>query len=121
MITPILLDKSAFGAYFLFGGLALSTVAVLGACMPETRGRSLEDIQQAFHHPALGSLTSRLRSFVRRGDRAATGTPVSISSDREDFELRPSTVDHGSATQRVSTINPLATVTGGLRIDAAIA
>ncbi|KAF3760898.1 putative MFS sugar transporter [Cryphonectria parasitica EP155] len=56
ILTPILLDKSAFGAYFLFGGLALFTVAVLGACMPETRGRSLEDIQQAFHQPTLASL-----------------------------------------------------------------
>lgn len=122
MITPILLDKSAFGAYFLFGGLALFTVAVLGACMPETRGRSLEDIQQAFHHPALGSLTSRLRFFARRGDKAATGTPAStpISGDGEDIELRPSAVDHGSATQRVSTINPLDTMTRGLRIDAPV-
>lgn len=47
-ITPILLDKSAFGAYFLFGGLALGTVLVLGVYMPETRGRSLENIQEAF-------------------------------------------------------------------------
>lgn len=121
MITPILLDKSAFGAYFLFGGLALFTVAVLGACMPETRGRSLEDIQQAFHHPALGTLTSRLKSFVRRGDRAGTGTPVSISSGHEGVELRPSTVDHGSASQRVSTISQLDTMTRGLRIDASVA
>lgn len=120
MLTPILLDKSAFGAYFLFGGLALFTVAVLGACMPETRGRSLEEIQQAFHHPALGSLTSRIRSLVHRGDRATTGTPISSSSsgDHEDIELRPSAVDHGSATQRVSTIYTLDTMTRGLRIDA---
>lgn len=105
MLTPILLDKSAFGAYFLFGGLALFTVAVLGASMPETRGRSLEEIQEAFHHPALGSLTSRLKSFVRRGDRAATGSPVSVSSGREDLELRPSTLDHGSVAHRVPVIN----------------
>lgn len=88
--------------------------------MPETRGRSLEEIQQAFHHPALGSLTSRIRSLVHRGDRATTGTPISSSSsgDHEDIELRPSAVDHGSATQRVSTIYTLDTMTRGLRIDA---
>lgn len=89
--------------------------------MPETRGRSLEDIQQAFHHPALGSLTSRLKSFVRRGDRAATGTPVSISSGHEGVELRPSTVDHGSAIQRVSAISQLDTMARGMRIDASVA
>lgn len=49
--TPILLEKSAFGAYFLFGGLALGAVTVLSAYMPEFRGCSLEDIQRAFHRP----------------------------------------------------------------------
>jgi hypothetical protein len=55
MITPILLTKSAFGAYFLFGGLALGTVAVLAAYMPETRGQSLESIQEAFRRPMVKS------------------------------------------------------------------
>lgn len=68
ILTPILLDKSAFGAYFLFGGLALGTVAVLAAYMPETRGRSLEEIQDAFHQPGLASLTKSLRRRFRRGE-----------------------------------------------------
>ncbi|KAI3399605.1 hypothetical protein diail_6244 [Diaporthe ilicicola] len=109
MLTPILLDKSAFGAYFLFGGLALFTVAVLGACMPETRGRSLENIQQAFHHPALGSLTSRLRLIGRRQERGPAGTPISVPSTHEDVELRPSVSDNGSAVQRVPAMGPLET------------
>lgn len=88
--------------------------------MPETRGRSLEEIQQAFHQPALESLTSRIRSLARRGDRATMGTPIS-SSVSEDIELRPSAVDHGSVTQRVSTVNPLDAMTRGLRIDAPVA
>ncbi|KAI0124164.1 general substrate transporter [Xylariales sp. AK1849] len=66
ILTPVLLDKSAFGAYFLFGGLALSTVAVLFAYMPETRGRSLEDIQRAFHQPGVKSLGSYLRRRTQR-------------------------------------------------------
>lgn len=88
--------------------------------MPETRGRSLEEIQQAFHQPALESLASRLRSLAHRGDRVATGIPFSSSSsgDHADIELRPSAVDHGAATQRVSTISTLDTMTRGLRIDA---
>lgn len=69
-MTPILLDKSAFGAYFLFGGLALGTVAVLAVYMPETRGRSLEDIQEAFHQPGVKSLSGLLRR--RRGGNAGT-------------------------------------------------
>ncbi|KAK6202238.1 hypothetical protein LQW54_008951 [Pestalotiopsis sp. IQ-011] len=61
ILTPILLDKSAFGAYFLFGGLALGTVAVLAVYMPETRGRSLEEIQNAFHQPGIKNLVESLR------------------------------------------------------------
>ncbi|CAI9635759.1 unnamed protein product [Alternaria burnsii] len=46
--TPIFLAKSAYGAYFLFGGVALLTLMVLAICMRETRGLSLEDIQISF-------------------------------------------------------------------------
>ncbi|POS77345.1 hypothetical protein DHEL01_v204268 [Diaporthe helianthi] len=123
MITPILLDKSAFSAYFLFGGLALFTVAVLGAYMPETRGRSLEDIQQAFHHPALESLTSRLKSWARRAGmaQAATRTPTSSSDHRDDLELRLCPVDQLNATQRSPTANPIGTMARGLRVDTPVA
>lgn len=72
ILTPILLDKSAFGAYFLFGGLALGTVAVLAMYMPETRGRSLEDIQEAFHQPGVKSLSGLLRRR-RGGNNSTTG------------------------------------------------
>lgn len=46
--TPIFLARSAYGAYFLFGGIAFLTLVVLATCMRETRGQSLEDIQDAF-------------------------------------------------------------------------
>ena len=46
--TPIFLARSAYGAYFLFGGIALMTLVVLATCMRETRGQSLEDIQDTF-------------------------------------------------------------------------
>lgn len=48
MITPILLAESRFGAYFLYGGLTVGTVVVLGVLMPETRGLSLEGIEEVF-------------------------------------------------------------------------
>lgn len=70
MLTPILLDKSAYGAYFLFGGLALGTVLVLAAYMPETRGRSLESIQEAFNsHAGSSPLLQRLRRRVGFANR----------------------------------------------------
>ncbi|CAL3970342.1 unnamed protein product [Diplocarpon coronariae] len=46
--TPIFLAHSSFGIYFLFGSAALLTVVVCAFWMPETRGRSLEDIDAGF-------------------------------------------------------------------------
>ncbi|KAF6811659.1 MFS sugar transporter [Colletotrichum musicola] len=54
LITPILLGASAYGAYYLFGGLTIFTSIVLALFMPETRGRSLENIQSEFRRPVLG-------------------------------------------------------------------
>lgn len=88
ILTPILLDKSAFGAYFLFGGLTLFTVAVLGACMPETRGRSLEDIQQAFHQPILGILKSKLKHRASGFSHAQDSRRVQTEDVTGGIELR---------------------------------
>lgn len=46
--TPIFLAKSTFGVYFLFGSATLLTAIVCVFWMPETRGRSLEDIDAEF-------------------------------------------------------------------------
>lgn len=46
--TPIFLAHSTFGVYFLFGSASLLTVVVCVFWMPETRGRTLEDIDASF-------------------------------------------------------------------------
>ena len=48
LTTPILLDRSAYGAYFLFGGCTLLTAVVCMIWMPETTGKSQEEIEVAF-------------------------------------------------------------------------
>ncbi|RAO71863.1 uncharacterized protein BHQ10_007875 [Talaromyces amestolkiae] len=48
LTTPILLADSSYGAYFLFGGCSLLTALVCSIFMPEKRGRSLEEIKEAF-------------------------------------------------------------------------
>jgi MFS family permease len=80
--TPVFLSKSAFGAYFLFGFLTLGTVMVLSIYMPETQGRSLEDIQAAFHQgPVVRSWMFQIRRLF---SRAGASPPVSSgSSERE--------------------------------------
>ncbi|KAL2800467.1 putative transporter [Aspergillus keveii] len=52
-ITPILLQKSSSGVYFLFCGCILLTVMVCAVYMPETKGRALESIADNFcrHQP----------------------------------------------------------------------
>lgn len=85
IITPVLLAKSSYGAYFLFGGICLLSVGVLMWSMPETRGLSLEDIQTNFFIPGTaqrGRVVSLLRRWigVGGGGGASEGTPSSQAS-----------------------------------------
>ena len=48
LTTPILLAKSSFAVYYVFGFATLLTVLVCIFAMPETRGKSLEAIDKAF-------------------------------------------------------------------------
>lgn len=65
LVTPILLSKSSFGAYFLFGGCAILTAIVGAIWMHETRGRSLDEIEAAFNHKAVGSKKTFATIFER--------------------------------------------------------
>ena len=55
LATPILLARSSFAAYFLFGGCALLTAIVCAAFMPETKGKSLDEIEDMFRFRSSGS------------------------------------------------------------------
>ena len=58
MITKLLdfriLDSSigAHGAYFVYASFALLAAAVTAAFLPETRGRSLKEIEEFFAPPS---------------------------------------------------------------------
>lgn len=63
--TPIFLAHSSSGVYFLFGSTALLTVVVCTFWMPETRGRTLEDIDASFHAKRkLGNLELRSEGLM---------------------------------------------------------
>lgn len=113
MVTPILLDNSAYAAYFLFGGLALGTTIVLAAYMPETRGRSLEDIQDAFHRPQIKNIQHYLRGVLPGRQPRAQQVQTSAGLTSSTFEMNPGpiTANHGS-------IGP---VSRSLRLDVATA
>ena len=68
LTTPILLAKSSFGAYFLFGGCTLLTAMVCFVFMPETKGKSLNEIEEAFRrkNPVSGSFSRAIRKILGR-------------------------------------------------------
>ncbi|KAK7910635.1 hypothetical protein PG985_013116 [Apiospora marii] len=84
IVTPTLLARTSYGAYFLFGGCTLLTALVCWAFMPETRGRSLDDIDRAFrernkmannNNKQRSGHASGFRQFIARAvSRRVTGT-----------------------------------------------
>ncbi|KAH5146480.1 hypothetical protein HBH69_174260 [Parastagonospora nodorum] len=78
LVTPTLLAKSAYGAYFLFGGCTFLTAIMCILYMPETRGKSLNEIEQAFQKSrqkgragGVKGLVSSLRSRMLHREIAA--------------------------------------------------
>ncbi|KAI9847192.1 MAG: hypothetical protein M1837_003055 [Sclerophora amabilis] len=95
-ITPVLLSRSSSGAYFLFGGALMLTVAVSVLCMPETRGRDLEAIGETFGlHKAsdmpvvrgLTNLGSRIKRMVGT-DRGPRRRFPEVETERIELERR---------------------------------
>lgn len=64
LITPVLLSKSNCGAYFMFGGCSIIGAAVGAFFMIETKGRSFNEIEEAFR--SRGPRKPRIFSALRR-------------------------------------------------------
>jgi hypothetical protein len=77
IITPVLLANSSFGAYFLFGGICFVSVLVLMVSMPETKGLSLEAIQEAFLVPGTAQ-RGRVVSLLKRWAGLGGSGPVAV-------------------------------------------
>lgn len=91
IITPVLLAKSSYGAYFLFGGICLASVLVLMFSMPETRGLSLEAIQEAFLVPGTaqrGRVVSMLRRWAGVGSTESLASGGNLQASESAIELR---------------------------------
>ncbi|QKX54586.1 uncharacterized protein TRUGW13939_01673 [Talaromyces rugulosus] len=66
LVTPILLSKSSFAIYFMFGGCVLLTSFICALSMPETRGKSLEEIEEVFKRTSGSTRLMNLRKLVAR-------------------------------------------------------
>lgn len=85
--TPIFLAHSSFGVYFLFGGASLLTVAVCALKMPETQGKTLEEIEEAFHHDKGGSSAS-VKAMMSKGmKKLQSHRSVPWRAETEEHEL----------------------------------
>ena len=65
LTTLVLLTKSTYAVDFLFGHCALLTAITCFALMPETKGESLDEIEEAFRRKA--SVPSSFQSASRKG------------------------------------------------------
>jgi sugar porter (SP) family MFS transporter len=82
--TPVFLQRSSSGIYFMFGAASLLTVVVCATEMPETKGKTLEEIDGAFEHNHEGeeqqaSVRMRAVRLLRkwqRGHLGQRGAPV---------------------------------------------
>jgi hypothetical protein len=75
--TPVFLQHSSSGIYFMFGAASLLTVVVCATEMPETKGKTLEDIDRAFEHGEEGeqkiSVRMRVIKLLRKWQRGRVG------------------------------------------------
>ncbi|KAJ6523470.1 general substrate transporter [Mycena vulgaris] len=71
--TPLFLTRSTSGPYFMFGGCTLLTVVVCVALQPETKGLSLDALDEGFGE-------TKLQSVVKRyfGSKSTSGQSTGI-------------------------------------------
>ena len=83
------------GAYFLFAALAVGAGAFIAARVPETKGRSLEDIERSFAARAHGDerlFVSFSSSAVELGRATTPGAAAAESADRGKQHEQPQAV-----------------------------
>ena len=80
VLTPVLLARSDFAAYFLFGGFCCASLAVLFVYMPETKGMSLEAIEEAFVTRPVGGRGAEIAGSIVRRFRGRAGRARQVQS-----------------------------------------
>lgn len=99
-ITPVLLAKSSYALYVLFSGCVALTIGVSIVYMPETKGKDLEAVREAFinhktsnsvswktaRRSVLGARTRIGALFARARGHASAGDGIELAS-RSQYSL----------------------------------
>ncbi|KAI9654824.1 MAG: hypothetical protein M1821_005818 [Bathelium mastoideum] len=94
-ICPILLSKSNFAPYFLFGGCCALTTVVCFFFMIETKGKSLDEIERAFQKKAADKNeavgvkvgTAFKRVFGSKNKRHESGVSSTVEAAEEKSQV----------------------------------
>ncbi|KAK0210310.1 hypothetical protein DFS33DRAFT_1378288 [Desarmillaria ectypa] len=86
--TPLFLNRSTWGPYFLFGGCSLFNAVVCFAFQPETKGLTLEAIDSGFEDtPFQSAMRRRIGNLQNRGNNTTGNRNQSTSTAIELVEV----------------------------------
>ncbi|KAK2595639.1 hypothetical protein QQS21_006610 [Conoideocrella luteorostrata] len=79
LVTPDMLEKIGWGTYIFFAGFCLIAIAFTYFCVPETKGKSLEDMDIAFGDTAAHEEKARLFTIA-----ATLGLTTPVPDEKVD-------------------------------------
>ncbi|KAJ7682083.1 general substrate transporter [Mycena polygramma] len=85
--TPLFLHRSKSGPYFLFGSFALLTVLVCAVFQPETKGISLDVLDQGFQDTKLQSAVKRYFGSKSNGQSTSIELASAVGSRRPSISV----------------------------------
>ncbi|KAJ6450311.1 general substrate transporter, partial [Mycena vitilis] len=85
--TPLFLHRSKSGPYFLFGSCALLTVLVCAVFQPETKGISLDVLDQGFQDTKLQSAVKRYFGSKSAGQSTGIELASAVGSRRPSISV----------------------------------
>ena len=104
--TPLFLAKSSSGPYFLFGGCSLVATLVCLAFLPETRGSSLEELDEAFAESPWKALLRARRRTGPLASGSVVGNTRAESEDGQRGDIRLDEVRHWGDREQEESSEP---------------
>jgi len=102
-VTPMMIagPMGAGGALLFFGALSTLVVPFAALCLPETKGRTLEEITPMFRFATCSDFRRFAKGNLARGDGMGLGSPAAVKV--VDTETGPEVVSPEAAPTPVQT------------------